>query len=89
MMPTNRPPTTPGEILAEEFLAPLNMTQTMLAAKMGVPLQRVNLLVNGRRAVSAETAILLARVFNTSAEFWMSLQARVDLWNAQLKLGTG
>lgn len=89
MIPTNRQPSTPGEVLAEEFLAPLNMTQTTLAAKMGVPLQRVNLLVNGRRAVTAETAILLARVFNTSAEFWMSLQTRVDLWNAQMKLGTG
>jgi len=62
MLPKNRPPTSPGEILLEEFLKPLGMTQLELSAKMKVPVQRVNTLINGRRAVTPETAILLSRV---------------------------
>jgi addiction module HigA family antidote len=83
MLPTHRAPTHPGEILAEEFLAPLAMTQLKLASKMGVPVQRVNLLVNGKRGVTAETALLLAKVLKTSALFWMNLQVAWDLWAAQ------
>jgi addiction module HigA family antidote len=82
MLPNNRPPTPPGEVLDEEFLKPLRMTQGQLAERMGVPLQRVNQIVNGRRAISAETAILLARVFETSPQFWMNLQVAWDLWHA-------
>lgn len=86
MLPKSRPPSTPGEILAEEFLAPLGMTQLTLAERMGVPVQRVNTLVNGRRAVTAETAILLARALGTSPELWMNLQIRHDLWVAQTRM---
>ena len=86
MLPTNRSPTPPGEILVEEFLKPLGMTQVALADKMGVPIQRVNTLINGKRAVTAETAVLLARALNTSPEFWMNLQIGRDLWAAQRKL---
>ena len=83
MIPKNRPPTPPGEILLEEFLKPLGMTQVALAEKMGVPIQRVNTLVNGKRGVTAETAILLADVLGTTPEFWMNLQMAFDLWHAK------
>jgi antitoxin HigA-1 len=86
MFEMKRRPTTPGEVLKEEFLIPLGMTQVELAAKIGVPLQRVNTIIAGRRAVTAETAILLAKVFKTSPEFWMNLQIAVDLWEARQKL---
>jgi antitoxin HigA-1 len=86
MLPKNRPPTPPGEVLAEEFLAPRGMTQGQLAEQMGVPIQRVNLIVNGRRAITAETALLLARVFETSPEFWLNLQMAWDLWHARQEL---
>ncbi len=82
-MRKNRPPTPPGEILLEEFLKPLGMTQVALAEKMGVPIQRVNTLVNGKRGVTAETAILLADVLDTTPEFWMNLQVVFDLWHAR------
>jgi addiction module HigA family antidote len=83
MVPKNCPPTPPGEILLEEFLKPLGMTQVALAEKMGVPIQRVNTLVNGKRSVTAETAILLADVLDTTPEFWMNLQVVFDLWHAR------
>jgi addiction module HigA family antidote len=86
MLPKHRAPTTPGEILLEEFLKPTRMTQTTLAAKMGVPIQRVNTLINGKRGVTAETALLLAKVFGTTPQFWMNLQVAVDLWYAQQKM---
>lgn len=86
MLPKNRPPTTPGEILLEEFLIPMGMTQTELAKKTGMTLVRVNTLINGKRAVTAETALLLAKVIGNSPEFWMNLQNRVDLWNARQKM---
>ncbi|MBI2839903.1 MAG: HigA family addiction module antidote protein [Acidobacteria bacterium] len=86
MLPKNRPPTPPGEILLEEFLKPLGMTQVELARRMGVPIQRVNTLIKGKRAVTAETAILLARVFKTSPELWMNLQTQCDLWEAARRL---
>jgi addiction module HigA family antidote len=89
MVPKNRPPTTPGEVLLEEFLKPKGMTQTELAARMSVPIQRVNTLIAGKRGVTAETAILLARVFETSAEFWMNLQNACDLYEAQRRLAVG
>jgi addiction module HigA family antidote len=86
MIPKNRRPTSPGEILREEFLVPKKMTQGDLAERMGVPIQRINLLVNARRAVTAETAILLAKALGTTPEFWMNLQAQCDLWDAQRSL---
>jgi addiction module HigA family antidote len=86
MIPKNRRPTSPGEVLREEFLGPLKMTQGDLAEKMGVPLQRINLLINDKRSVTAETAILLAKALGTTPEFWMNLQAQCDLWDAQRNL---
>jgi addiction module HigA family antidote len=84
--PKNRPPTPPGEILLEEFLKPKGMTQVALAEKMGVPIQRVNTLIAGKRGVTAETAILLARVFDNEPQFWMNLQTACDLYAAQERL---
>ncbi len=86
MLPKNRPPTLPGEILLEEFLNPLEMTQMELSSRMGVPIQRVNGLVAGRRAVTPETAILLSRTLGTTPEFWMNLQTAHDLWDAERRL---
>lgn len=83
MLPKNRKPTHPGEILLEEFLKPMGMSQVELARKMGVPIQRVNTLINGKRDMTAETAILLSRVLKTSSEFWMNLQMALDLYEAQ------
>jgi antitoxin HigA-1 len=83
MVPKNRPPTHAGEILLEEFLKPKKMTQVQLAELMGVPVQRVNTLIAGKRGVTAETALLLSRVFETSAEFWMNLQTACDLFEAR------
>ncbi len=73
MIPLRRQPSHPGEILLEEFLEPMKLSQIELAHKMGVPIQRVNTLINGRRDMTAETAILLSRVLKTTPEFWMNL----------------
>lgn len=83
MIPTRRAPTHPGEILLEEFLKPLEMTQTQLATKMGMHVQQLNPIINGHRSVTARTALLLARTFDTTPEFWMNLQTTYDLWQAR------
>ncbi len=83
MIPKHRKPTHPGEILLEEFLEPMGLSQVELAHRMGVPVQRVNTLVNGKRDITAETAILLSRVLKTSPEFWMNLQDALDLFEAR------
>lgn len=72
--------------MLEEFLKPKGMTQAKLAEKMGVPIQRVNTLINGKRDVTPETAILLSQVFGTSPEFWMSLQSAHDLFLARQEM---
>jgi addiction module HigA family antidote len=77
---------SPGEILSEEFLIPLGLSQSKLAARMGVGRMRVSELVRGQRAITAETAILLSKVLGTSARFWMNLQSNHDLAKATLKL---
>jgi addiction module HigA family antidote len=82
MILTTRKPATVGEILVEEFIQPMGLTQTSLAAAMGVPRKHVNELCNGRRGITASTALILARVFGNSAEFWLNVQRRIDLWNA-------
>ena len=79
MQPKHRIHTHPGEILREEFLAPLGITQVSLAEHIGVPLQRVNELVRGKRGVTPETAWLLSQAFGTTPEFWLNLQASFDL----------
>lgn len=83
MIPKHRSPVHPGEVLVEEFLTPMRISQIELARRMGVPVQRVNTLVNGKRDMSAETAILLSRALKTSSEFWMNLQVAFDLYEAQ------
>jgi addiction module HigA family antidote len=85
MLPKNRPPTPPGEMLLEEYLKPRGITQVELATRMGVPIQRVNTIVNGKRGITAETAILLSEALNTSPELWMGLQANHELWHALRK----
>lgn len=79
MIPKHRLPTHPGEILLEEFLRPLRLTQVAFARHIGVPLQRVNEIITGRRGVTPETAWLFARAFGTSPEFWTHLQSTYDL----------
>lgn len=83
MIPKHRKPTHPGEILLQEFLEPMELSQVDLAQRMGVPVQRVNTLINAKRDVTAETAILLSRVLKTTPEFWMNLQDAYDLYEAQ------
>ena len=86
MIPKHRTPTHPGTILLEEFLRPMGISQVELARRMGVPVQRVNTLVNGKRDITAETAILLSRALKTSSEFWMNLQVARDLYKASKHL---
>ncbi len=82
MLMTKRKPTSVAEILTEEFMEPLKLTQSALAEAMGVPRKHVNELCNDRRSVTAPTALILARVFGNSPDFWLNVQRRADLWNA-------
>ena len=82
-VPTNRTPTHPGEMLLEEFLTPMNLTQRQLADSIHVPYQRINELINERRGISPSTALRLAKFFGMSADFWMNVQLRWDLYYAQ------
>jgi addiction module HigA family antidote len=82
MLPKHRIATHPGQILLQEFLEPLRLTQAELARALGIPLNRVNELVRGKRGITPETAILLAGYFKNSAEFWMNLQTAHDLTRA-------
>lgn len=81
-VPTHRPPTHPGEMLAEEFLRPLGISQTDFAHRIGVSFQRINTLVRGKRGVTPDTALRLAKATGMSPDFWMNLQLRWDLWQA-------
>ena len=81
-MMTKRKPATVGEILVEEFMQPLGLTQRALAEAMGVQRKHVNELCKERRNVTAATALILARVFGNSPDFWLNVQRRNDLWNA-------
>ena len=83
MLPTGRTPTHPGEVLQEEFLAPLGLTQVALAAHIGVPVQRINEIIRGKRGITPETAWLLSQAFGTSAQFWVNLQTNCDLASAR------
>jgi len=80
MLMTARKPATVGEILTEEFMQPLGLTQAALAEAMGVQRKHVNELWNDRRNVTAATALILARVFGNSPDFWLNVQRRSDLW---------
>ena len=81
-LPTHRPPTHPGEMLLEEFLKPLGLAQTEFAARLGVSYPRLNELIHGKRGVTPDTALRLARVLGMSADFWLGLQQDWDLWHA-------
>src|SRR5712692_8859878 len=83
MLPSDRIPTHPGEVLLEEFLRPLETSQLEFSHQLGIPLQRVNEIVRGKRGVTAETALLLSARLGTSPEFWLSLQAAHDLGRAR------
>src|SRR5215467_11356020 len=82
MVMTKRKPASVGEILVEEFMQPLGLTQGGLAEAMGLPRKNINELCNNRRALTADTALRLARVFGNSADFWLNVQRRTDLWDA-------
>ena len=82
-IPTNREPTHPGEMLREEFLIPMNITQRELADAIHVPYQRINELVNKKRGVTPSTALRLSKFFGVSPDFWLSLQMRSELYKTQ------
>jgi addiction module HigA family antidote len=82
-VPSHRVPTHPGEMLLEEFLIPMGLTQRKLANAIRVPHQQINGIVNGRRGMTLSTALRLAKYFGMSADFWMNLQLRWDLYHAQ------
>jgi antitoxin HigA-1 len=81
-LPTDRPPTHPGEMLLEEFLTPLGITQSAFAIRLGVSFPRLNEVINRKRSVTPDTALRLARVTGMSADFWLGLQQDWDLWHA-------
>lgn len=82
MLMTKRKPVSVGEILTEEFMEPMGLTQRALAEAMGVQRKHVNELCNDRRNITAATALILSRVFGNSPDFWLNVQRRNDLWNA-------
>ena len=84
-LPSHRAPTPPGEVLLEEFIKPFQLTQKEVSSAIAVPFQRLNAIVNGRRAVSVSTALRLAKYFGTSAELWLDLQQKMDLYNSLKK----
>ncbi len=82
-IPTHRTPTHPGEMLIEEFLKPMGLTQRDLADAVHVPYQRINEIINGRRGMTPSTALRLSKFFGVTPDFWMNLQLRWDLYFAQ------
>jgi addiction module HigA family antidote len=82
MLTTKRRPASVGDILNEEFLAPMGLTQGALAEATGLPRKHINELCNNRRTVTAATALILARAFGNSPDFWLNIQRRNDLWEA-------
>ncbi len=85
MRPIIRNPTTPGEMLSEEFLKPLGLTQKKFADHIGVDIKTVNRIIKARTAVTPELAVKFAAALSTSAEFWLNLQHAVDIWNVHKK----
>ena len=81
-LPTHRPPTHPGQMLLEEFLKPLGISQSAFAIQLGVSFPRLSEVVNGKRGVTPDTALRLAQVTGMSADFWLGLQQDWDLWHA-------
>ena len=85
MLPKNRQPTHPGEVLRYEYLEELNMTQQQLADAIGITRVRVNEIILGKRSITPDTAFRLAKFFNTTPEFWINLQSHYDMWNTLKK----
>ena len=83
MLPTDREPTPPGEMMREEFINPLRLTQAELAAKLGMPRTTLNAIINGKRSITPGTAIRLAKALGTTAEYWINGQLAVDLYTAE------
>ncbi len=81
MLPLNRRPIHPGEIIRYEFLEPLEMTQQQLADAIGVTRVRINEIILGKRSITPDTAFRLAKYFNTTPDFWINLQMNVDMWD--------
>lgn len=81
MLPRNRRPTHPGEILKHEFMESMGLTQQQLAEAVGTTRVRINEIVRGKRGVTPDTAFRLARYFGTTAEFWLNLQRNIDMWD--------
>ena len=81
-LPRERPPTHPGEMLLEEFLKPLVISQSSFAVRLGVSFPRLNEIIRGKRSVTPDTALRLARVLGMSADFWLGMQLDWDLWHA-------
>jgi addiction module HigA family antidote len=81
MLPKNRRPTHPGEIIRYEYLEPYKMTQQQLAEALGITRVRINEIILGKRSITPDTAFRLAKFFNTSANFWITLQMNVDMWD--------
>ena len=81
-LPAKRPPTHPGEMLLEEFLKPLGISQSAFAERLGISFPRLNEIIRGKRGVTTDTALRLARVLGMSADFWLGLQQDWDLWHA-------
>lgn len=86
MLPENRIPAHPGVILLEEFLQPLALTQIAFAKHVGVPIQRINEIIKGKRGITSETAWLFAQAFGTTPQFWLNLQANHDLARKRPKM---
>ncbi|WLE97187.1 MAG: HigA family addiction module antitoxin [Candidatus Electrothrix communis] len=82
------PPMTPGEILLEEFLKPMKISQSRLAKDINVPPNRISQIIHGRREITADTALRLGRYFNIEPEFWINLQTRYNMKQARRKIGT-
>ncbi|MCY4362117.1 MAG: HigA family addiction module antitoxin [Gammaproteobacteria bacterium] len=82
MLPKNRPPTHPGEMLLEEFLKPIGVSQKEFAVHLGWTYARLNEIINGKRGVSAESALAFGEALNTGPDFWLNLQGHWDLWHS-------
>ena len=83
MLPKNRPPTHPGEMLWEEFLKPMNLTQSKFAAHLGWTHAKVNEIINAKRGITPEAALTISDALGTTPELWLNLQINYDLWHAQ------
>ena len=81
LLPTHRPPTHPGEMLLEEFLVPLNLSQSEVAKELGISYPRLNEIIHGKRGVTPDTALRLERYLGMDADFWLNLQRDWDLWH--------